>query len=80
MGNYRNIKIDEINGEFSKRVTMNLIGLDGNPFILMGHFENNAKKQGWTKEEIDYVLNQCRSSDYDNLLLVLVRYTKEDQN
>ena len=79
MDNYRNIKIDEINGDFNKKVTMNLVGMDGNAFSLMGQFSLKARRQGWTKEEIDYVLDQCKSGDYNNLLCVLIRYTQENE-
>lgn len=79
MDNYRNIKIDEIGGDFKKKVTMNLVGMDGNAFNLMGQFSIRAKKEGWTVEEIDYVIDQCKSSDYDNLLRVLLRYTQENE-
>ena len=41
-----------------KKVKMNLVGLDGNAFVLMGAFSRNAKRQGWTKEEIDVVLQK----------------------
>lgn len=78
MSNFRNVKIDEINGDFDKKVVMELVGLDGNAFVLMGEFSKRARKQGWTKEEIDYVLNKCMSGDYNNLLRTLMQYTTED--
>lgn len=58
-----------------KTVEMQLDGLNGNAFVLMGHFSSNARKQGWTKEEIDIVLTECRRSDYDHLLCVLIAHT-----
>jgi hypothetical protein len=60
-----------------KKVSMNLVGLDGNAFSLMGTFQRNARKQGWTKEEVDFVLQKCMSGDYDNLLCTLIQYTEE---
>lgn len=60
-----------------KTVQMNLVGLDGNAFSLMGAFSSNARRQGWTKEEIDVVISQCMSGDYDNLLCTLVAHTEE---
>jgi hypothetical protein len=60
-----------------KKVKMNLVGLDGNAFSLMGEFSRNAKRQGWSKEEIDVVLQKCMSGDYDNLLSTLVEHTEE---
>lgn len=79
MTKYRNIKIDESIGEFNKKVVMNLVGLDGNAFSLMGEFSKRARRQGWTKEEINYVLEKCMGSDYENLLRTLMQYTTEDE-
>lgn len=60
----------------SMRVTMNLVGLDGNAFALMGAFQKNARRQGWTQDEIDKVLDECTSGDYDHLLRVLMAHTE----
>jgi hypothetical protein len=61
----------------SKKVRMNLVGLDGNAFSLMGAFSRNARRQGWTKQEIDSVIEKCMSGDYNNLLRVLMENTEE---
>ena len=58
------------------RVTMNLVGLDGNAFALMGAFQKNARRQGWPQEEIDKVLDECTSGDYNHLLRVLMAHTE----
>ena len=60
-----------------KTVQMNLVGLDGNAFSLIGAFSSNARRQGWTKQEIDTVINECMLGDYDNLISVLVAHTEE---
>lgn len=60
-----------------KKVKMKLVGLDGNAFSLMGEFQQNARKQGWKKEEIDVVIKKCMSGDYNNLLTVLMEHTEE---
>lgn len=54
-----------------KKVKLKLVGLDGNAYYLMGAFKNQARKENWTKEEIDTVLNECTSGDYDHLLATL---------
>ena len=59
-----------------KKVKMELVGLDGNAFSLMGTFQQNARKQGWNKEEIDEVIKKCMSGDYNNLLRVLMEHTE----
>ena len=46
---------------------------DGNAFVLMGKFASAAQRQGISKEDIDSVLDACKSGDYDNLLVNLVQ-------
>lgn len=55
----------------NKKVKLRLVGIDGNAFSLMGAFSRQARKEGWTKEEIDTVLKDAMSGDYDHLLCVL---------
>ena len=68
----------------NKRVCMNLVGLDGNAFALMGAFSKEAKRQGWKPEEIKAVIDECKRGDYDHLLFTLMQFTeagymKEDE-
>jgi len=63
--------------QVSKKVKLQLVGLDGNAFALMGAFQRQAKKEGWTKEEIDAVLDDCQSGDYDHLLCVLMDHCED---
>lgn len=58
-----------------KTVNLNLVGLDGNAFNLMGKFQRAAHQQGWTPEEIKLVMNECQSADYDHLVQTLVAHT-----
>lgn len=53
-------------------VKLELAGLDGNCFILLGEFQKAARRQGFTKEEIQKVIDEAKSSDYDHLLGVLI--------
>lgn len=59
----------------SKLVELDLVGLDGNAFVLMGAFQRAAKRQGTPKDEIKAVLDDCMSGDYDHLLQTLVANT-----
>ena len=52
-------------------VKLQLVGLDGNAFSLMGAFKREARKQGWVKEDIDKVMEECQSGDYNHLLATL---------
>ena len=54
----------------TKKIKLELSGLDGNAYALMGSFSRQARKEGWSKDEIEMVMTECRSGDYDNLLRV----------
>lgn len=58
------------------KVKMNLVGIDGNAFSIMGAFSKNAKKQGVPQADIDSVLKDAQSGDYDNLLRVMIGNTE----
>ena len=51
---------------------MQLVGIDGNAFVVMGAFSRNARQQGWTKDEIQAVLDEAKSGDYDHLLATIM--------
>ena len=65
--------------QVTKKVTLQLIGLDGNAFSLMGAFQNQARKEGWTSEEIKSVIDECHSGDYNHLLCVLMDHCEEPE-
>ncbi len=54
-----------------KKIKLRLVGLDGNAFSLMGAFQEQARREGWTKEEIKAVLDEAMSDDYNHLLATL---------
>ena len=58
----------------NKKVSLNLVGLDGNAFMLIGVFRRQARKEKWTDEEIKKVTDECMSGDYDHLLRTLMTY------
>jgi len=60
-----------------KQVKMTLVGLNGNAFSLMGAFQKEAKLQGWTMKEINLVITECMTSDYNHLLITLMMHTIE---
>jgi hypothetical protein len=71
----------------TKKVKMRLVGLDGNVFAIMGAFNREARKQGWTHEEIQVVIDEATSSDYTHLLATILknvrdpdRYNEEDDD
>ncbi len=58
-----------------KKVNLELEGLDGNAFSLMGTFQKQAKKEDWTEEEIKDVLDECQKGDYNHLLQTFIAHT-----
>lgn len=57
-----------------KTVNLDLIGHNGNAFAIMGVFRIQARKEGWTPEEIKMVLDEAKSSDYDHLLATIINH------
>lgn len=58
--------------ETIKRITLD------NAFALLGAFTKQARKEGWTKDEIDAVMKKAMSGDYGYLCGVLGDYCTPD--
>jgi hypothetical protein len=52
----------------NKKVKLELVGIDGNCFAIMGAFQRQARKENWTPEEINLVLEEAQKDDYNHLL------------
>lgn len=61
----------------SKEKLPALVGSDGNAFALMGKFSVDARRAGWSKEEVDFVLAEAMEGEYNNLLRVLTEFTED---
>lgn len=55
-----------------KRVKLNLVGIDGNAFSVMGAFKRQAQREKWSQEEIKKVLDEAMSGDYNHLLCTIM--------
>jgi hypothetical protein len=55
----------------AKTINFNLIGQDGNAFVLLGGWQRQARREGWSNEDINKVVNKATSGDYNNLLSTL---------
>lgn len=62
------------NTQAHKKVNLNLVGRDGNAFALLGAFRGQAHREGWSKDEIDNVLNEAQSKDYSHLLSTICQH------
>ena len=54
------------------KVRLDLSGLDGNAFSLMGAFKKPARQQGFDNRWIAHVIAKCMESDYDHLVDTLM--------
>jgi len=66
----------------NKTVNLDLVGVNGNAFAIMGVFKRQAKRDGWTQEEIDTVITEAKSRDYNYLLATISNHCEalEDDN
>lgn len=55
-------------------VTVNLIGNNGNAFVIMGMVRRALKLAGVGPEEIEAYTQEATSGDYDNLLQTTMRW------
>lgn len=56
------------------KVKLNLVDVDGNAFSVMGKFSQAAKRQGFSQAEIDEVLDEAMSGDYNHLLATIQKH------
>ena len=62
-----------------KKVKLNLVGVDGNAFAILATFAKAAKSQGWNKSEIDAVVKEATTGDYNHLLQTMLKYTESPE-
>lgn len=59
-----------------RKVVLQLVGLDGNAFNLLGHFQRAAREQGWLRSDIEAIVEEATKADYGHLLRVLIEHTE----
>lgn len=57
-----------------KTLNLEFVGKNGNAFFLMGVFQKQARREGWSEEDIQTVLTEAKAGDYNHLLNTLVSY------
>ena len=61
-----------------KTIDLDLSSIDGNAFSLLGAFSKQAKREGWSKDEVDAVFDQAQAGDYDQLVSTLQDHCNPD--
>lgn len=64
----------------ARTVNFNLIGQDGNAFFLLGAWRKQARRDGWSSEDIDKVINEATSGDYNHLISTLAAHSKDEDS
>ena len=55
-----------------------LLDGDGNALVILGRFQREARRVGWSPEQIKAVIDDATSGDYGHLLDVMVANTEDD--
>lgn len=63
-----------------KTVNLDLVGIDGNAYSIMGAFSRQARRELWSQQEIDLVLEEAQSGDYNHLLATIMSYCEPIYN
>jgi len=51
-----------------------LVGLDGNAYAILGRARSVAREAGWPDEKVREVTKEATSSDYDHLSSVILEH------
>jgi hypothetical protein len=62
----------------TKKVSLTLVGIDSNAYSIMAAFNRQARKEGWTPEEIKTVLDEAKSGNYEHLLSTIMDHCVDD--
>ena len=60
--------------KIGKTINLELVGVDGNAFAIMGAFRKQAVREGWSSEEIQSVLDEAMAGEYEHLLATIMTY------
>lgn len=63
----------------AKTVNFDMIGQDGNAFVLIGGWRQQARREGWSSADIDKVINEATSGDYDHLIVTLAAHSESEE-
>ncbi len=53
---------------------LRLVGSNGNAFSVLGRARKAAKKADWSKAEVDEMMQEAMSGDYDHLLQTMMKH------
>jgi len=57
-----------------ENIEVQLVGMDGNAFSILGRVMDAMKKAGLSQTEIDEFIKEATSDNYDNLLMTVAKW------
>lgn len=57
-----------------ENIDVQLIGMDGNAFSILGWVLDAMKKAGLSQADIDAFVKEATSNNYDNLLMTVAKW------
>ena len=72
----------ENKNEINKTVNLDLTTIDSNIFAIFGAFSRQARREKWTQQEIDTVLEEAKKHDYNHAIATISEYClpEDDSN
>ena len=58
----------------SEKPRVEVIPRDGNAFSILGGFRKAADRAGWEMSEIDAVVDEAKSGDYEHLIQTIMEH------
>lgn len=62
--------------ETTEKVDFDIANCDGNAFSLIGGWRRAARNQGWSEDDIEAVLTEAKSGDYDHLVQTIMGHSE----
>ena len=60
----------------SNKIKFDIANSDGNAFALIGGWKRAARREGWSEDDIEAVIAEAMSDDYDHLVQTIMGYSE----
>lgn len=62
--------------EHTEKVQFDIANCDGNAFALIDGWKRAARREGWSEDDIEAVIVEAMSGDYDHLVQTIMGYSE----
>lgn len=59
-----------------KKARFSMVGINGNAYAILGGWSRAARRDGWKDGEIQAVLDEAKSDDYNHLLRTIIKHSE----